>query len=70
MVKHVRTAQGDQVLTLAQRRAFMTLSLKERRRVLAAQAERMLAYYEQESEQSEREAWQGGHTCESIVEYP
>ena len=38
--------------------------------MLAAEAERMLAYYEQESEQSEREAWQGGHTGESIVEYP
>ena len=58
MVKHVRKAQGDQVLTLAQRRAFMTLSLKERRKMLAAQAERMLRYYEQESERSEREAWQ------------
>ena len=59
MVKHVRTSQGDQVLTLAQRRAFMTLSLEERRKMLAAQAERMVTYYEQESERSEREAWQG-----------
>ena len=65
MVKHVRTAQGDQVLTLARRRAFMTLSLKERRRMLAAQAERMAAYHEQESERSEREAWQGGDIGES-----
>jgi len=65
MVKHVRTAQEDQVLTLAQRRAFLTLSLKERRRMLAAQAERMVAYYEQESERSEREAWQGGDIGEA-----
>jgi hypothetical protein len=53
------------VLTLAQRRAFMTLPLKERRKMLAAQAERMVAYYEQESERSEREAWQGGDIGES-----
>ena len=65
MVKHVLTAQGDQVLTLAQRRAFMTLSLKERRKMLAAQAERMVTYYEQESERSEREAWQGGDIGEA-----
>jgi hypothetical protein len=64
MAKHVRRAQGDQV-TLAQRRAFMTLSLKERRRMLAAQAERMVAYYKQESERSDREAWQGGDIGES-----
>ena len=64
MVKHVRKAQGDQVLTLAQRRAFM-MSLKERRKMLAAQAERMVAYYEQESERSEREAWQGGDIGEA-----
>jgi hypothetical protein len=60
MAKHARRAQGDQVLTLAQRRAFKKLSLKERRRVLAAQAERMVAYYDQKSERGEREAWQGG----------
>ena len=59
MVKRARRAQGDQVLTLAQRRAFMTLSLKERRKMLAAQAERMVTHYEQESERSEREPWQG-----------
>jgi len=60
MVKHARTPQGEQELTLAQRRVFMTLSLEERRRMLAAQAERVVAYYEQESERNEREAWQGG----------
>ena len=64
MVKHAHTAEADPVLTLAQRRAYMTLSLEERRRMLAAQAERMAAYYEQESEQSEREAWQGGDIVE------
>ena len=64
MVKHARIVQGDQVLTLAQRRSYMTLSLEERRRMLAAQAQHMAAYYEQESERSEREAWQGGDIVE------
>lgn len=65
MVKHARRAQGDQVLTLAQRRAFMTMSLKERRKMLAAQAERMVTLYEQESERNEREPWQGGDIGEA-----
>ena len=65
MVKHARRAQGDQMLTLAQRRAFMTLSLKERRKILAAQAARMVTHYEQESERSERETWQGGDIGEA-----
>jgi len=64
MVKHAHTGGSDQVLTLAQRRAYMTLSLEERRKLLAAQAERMAAYYEQESERTEREAWQGGDIVE------
>ena len=63
MVKRARVAEKDSALTLAQRRAFMTLSLNERRRMLAAQAKRMVAYYE-ESERSEREAWQGGDIVE------
>jgi hypothetical protein len=60
MVKHAHKSEAKKALTLKQRRAFMTLSLNERRRMLAAQAARMVAYYEQESERSEREAWQGG----------
>jgi len=52
------------MLTLAQRRAYMQLPLKERRRRLAAQADRMAEYYEQESERAEREVWQGGDIVE------
>ncbi len=64
MVKRAHTAEAEQVLTLAQRRAYMTLSLEERRKLLAAQAERMAAHYEHESERTEREAWQGGDIVE------
>jgi hypothetical protein len=59
MAKKAQTAKADQALILVQRRAYMTLSLDERRRLLAAQAERMAAHYEQDAERAEREAWQG-----------
>jgi hypothetical protein len=51
-------------LSLEQRRAYMALPLAERRQRLAAQAARMVAHYEQESEQTERLAWQGGDIVE------
>ena len=49
--------------TLAWRRAFMSLPLAERRRQMAAQAERALEDYAAET--PTREDWQGG----DIVEY-
>jgi hypothetical protein len=52
-------------LTLADRRAFMTLPIEERRRILAKQAEAMIAEYELESNRRERELWQGGDIVES-----
>jgi SAM-dependent MidA family methyltransferase len=55
----------DQGLSLAQRRAYMQLPLEERRKRLAAQADRMVEHYEQEPEQTERLAWQGGDIVES-----
>ncbi|WP_143308641.1 hypothetical protein [Candidatus Entotheonella palauensis] len=57
-------AEVDQALSLAQRRAYMRLSLEERRKRLAEQAERMAEHYEQESEQIVRERWQGGGIVE------
>jgi hypothetical protein len=52
-------------LTLEERLAFMKLPLEERRRILAEQAEAMIAEYELEENHRERELWQGG----DIVEY-
>ncbi len=54
-----------QAISLAQRRAFLQLPLEERRRQLAAQAERMVEYYEFEAERTEREAWQGRDIVQS-----
>ena len=64
MGKQTRVAETDQVCSLTQRRAYMQLPLEERRKRLAAQAECMAEYYEQEPERSEREAWQGGDIVE------
>ena len=59
------TVEVDQGLSLVQRRAYMQLPLEERRKRLAAQADRMVEHYEQEPEQTERLAWQGGDIVES-----
>lgn len=52
-------AQPDAVdsssTTLASRRSFMRLTLEERRRVLAQQAEEMLSHYEHSHEWKELE---------------
>ena len=64
MGMRAHVAEAEPALTLAQRRAYMTLPLEERRKRLAAQAERMVAYYEREPERTEREAWQGGDIVE------
>ena len=50
--------------SLVQRRAFMKLPLTERRKILAAQAEKLLANYEEETAVKEREVWQGGDVIE------
>lgn len=47
-------------LTLAERLAFMRLPIEERRKLLAEQAEAMVAEYGLESNRRERELWQGG----------
>ena len=64
MAMQAHMTEAEQAFTLVQRRAYMTLPLEERRKLLAAQAERMATYYEQELEQAERSAWQGGDIVE------
>jgi hypothetical protein len=59
------TIEATAPLTLADRLAFMKLPIEERRRILAEQAEAMIAEYVLESNRRERELWQGG----DIVEY-
>ncbi|MCI0393095.1 MAG: helix-turn-helix domain-containing protein [Acidobacteria bacterium] len=48
-------------LSLIERRAFMKLSLAERRRIMQAQAEKLLSSYEDDAE---RQEWQGGDIVE------
>lgn len=59
------TIETTAPLTLADRLAFMKLPIEERRRILAEQAEAMVAEYELEPNRRERELWQGG----DLVEY-
>ena len=59
------TIESTAPLTLADRLAFMKLPIEERRRILAEQAEAMIAEYDLEENRREREIWQGG----DIVEY-
>jgi acyl-CoA reductase-like NAD-dependent aldehyde dehydrogenase len=54
----------EQAISLSQRRAYLKLPPEERRRHLAAQADRMVEHYEQVAERTEREAWQGGDIVE------
>ncbi len=65
MISQEETIGVDITPSLAQRRAFLKLPLEERRRILAQQADQIAEYYELESEQIDREHWQGGE----IVEY-
>jgi hypothetical protein len=51
-----KTVETKQPLSLIQRRTFMKLPLKERRQILAQQAEKMAVYYEQDSEWKELQA--------------
>lgn len=64
MAVQTQTAEVNQGLSLAQRRAYMRLPLAERRRRLAEQAERMAGHYERDPERIERETWQGGDIVE------
>ena len=50
---------------LEARRAFLKLSVDQRRRILALQADEIAEDYESEGQSTEREQWQGG----DIVEY-
>lgn len=52
-------------LTIEERRAFHRLPLAERRRLLAEQAERAAAYYEEVMACEEHQEWQSGDIVES-----
>ena len=65
MIGQKNLTEADQGLSLAERRAYMRLPLEERRKHLAAQADRMIEHYQQEPEQTERLIWQGGDIVES-----
>jgi len=65
MISQEEKIDNSQPLTLEARRSFLKLSLAERRRRLAEQAEQMIKHYESEPARAERAEWQGG----DIIEY-
>lgn len=65
MITQNHLAELDQVFSLAMRRAYLQLSLEERRKRLAVQADRMMEHYKHEPNQIERQSWQGGDIVES-----
>jgi hypothetical protein len=64
MIAQEKPRREERPDSLAQRHAFMQLPLEERRRRLAAQADRMVEHYEQASEKAGRDQWQGGDIVE------
>jgi hypothetical protein len=65
MINKEDTIQSNDLFTLDQRRAFMKLSLEERRKILALQASQIVQHYESQQELTDRFQWQGG----DIVDY-
>jgi len=65
MLEQNDLVKSGEPMTLEQRRAFLKLSLVERRRILSQQAEEVAVHYESDQSAREREAWQGG----DIVDY-
>ncbi len=49
---------------VADRRAFMLLSLEERRHILTQQANDLLGHYRNEENVRDRQDWQGGDVVE------
>jgi hypothetical protein len=58
------TESQDQILGLKERRAFMRLPMEERQRQLAEQAADFAEGYRGQTEELEREEWQGGDIVE------
>lgn len=65
MLKENDLSGLEYAMTLDQRRAFLKLSIAERRKILAQQADEAVRQYESDESVRERESWQGG----DIVEY-
>jgi hypothetical protein len=49
---------------VAERRAFMLLSLEERRHILTQQADDLMGHYRNEENVRDRQDWQGGDVVE------
>jgi hypothetical protein len=64
MLKEEDAITAKPQITLAQRHAFMRMTIEERRRVLAEQSKELMAHYREPMATREREEWQGGEVVE------
>ncbi len=65
MITQEDELKKTQTVTLVERRAFMRLSIAERREILTRQANQVAKLYQTNPELTEREQWQGG----DVVDY-
>ena len=64
MLKEEEMIAGRSQWDVAGRRAFMLLSLEERRHILTQQANDLLDHYRDEETVRDRQDWQGGDIVE------
>lgn len=64
MLKEEEMIAGHSRWDVAERRAFMLLSLEERRHILSQQANVLLGHYRNEDNVRDRQDWQGGDVVE------
>jgi len=60
MLKEEEMISAPTEVVLPDRRAFMKLSIEERRRILENQANDLMEHYGDQTTALERDAWQGG----------
>jgi hypothetical protein len=58
----IEIEKSKKIITLKDRRAHLKLTIEQRRRELAEQADKLARYYE--TEKQSREQWQGGDIVE------
>lgn len=70
MTTQEATATQMQIMTIEQRRMFLSLPIEQRRRLMNEQAARMIEHYNLEQETKDREEWQGGTLLNSSPQSP
>lgn len=64
MTTQEATATQMQIMTIEQRRMFLSMPIEQRRRLMNEQAAKMIEHYNSEQETKDREEWQGDDIVE------